>query len=35
VGRETCFTDLEFLEDEMSHKFIKRANKAGASRDAP
>lgn len=22
LGRETCFTDLEFLEDEMSHKFI-------------
>jgi RNA polymerase sigma-70 factor (TIGR02943 family) len=21
-GRETCFTDLEFLDDEMSHKFI-------------
>jgi RNA polymerase sigma-70 factor (TIGR02943 family) len=21
LGRETCFTDLEFLEDEMSHKF--------------
>ena len=22
LGRETCFTDLEFLDDEMSHKFI-------------
>jgi RNA polymerase sigma-70 factor, ECF subfamily len=22
LGRETCFTDLEFLENEMSHKFF-------------
>jgi RNA polymerase sigma-70 factor (ECF subfamily) len=22
LGRETCFTDLEFLEDEFSHKFV-------------
>jgi hypothetical protein len=22
LGRETCFTDLEFLDDEMSPKFI-------------
>lgn len=22
LGRETCFTDLEFLEDELSHKFV-------------
>jgi RNA polymerase sigma factor (sigma-70 family) len=21
LGRETCFTDLEFLEDELAHKF--------------
>jgi RNA polymerase sigma-70 factor, ECF subfamily len=21
-GRETCFTDLEFLSDELSHKFV-------------
>lgn len=25
LGRETCFTDLEFLDDEMSHKFIDQA----------
>ena len=22
LGRETCFTDLEFLDDELSHKFV-------------
>ena len=22
LGRETCFTDLEFLNDELSHKFV-------------
>jgi RNA polymerase sigma-70 factor (ECF subfamily) len=22
LGRETCFTDMEFLEDELSHKFV-------------
>ena len=22
LGRETCFTDLEFLADELSHKFV-------------
>jgi len=22
LGRETCFTDLEFLEDELAHKFV-------------
>ena len=22
LGRETCFTDLDFLEDELSHKFV-------------
>jgi DNA-directed RNA polymerase specialized sigma24 family protein len=24
LGRETCFTDLEFLSDELSHKFVPR-----------
>jgi RNA polymerase sigma-70 factor, ECF subfamily len=24
LGRETCFTDLEFLEDELSHKFVSQ-----------
>jgi RNA polymerase sigma-70 factor (TIGR02943 family) len=25
LGRETSFTDLEFLDDEMSHKFVDQA----------
>ena len=24
LGRETCFTDLVFLEDELSHKFVSQ-----------